>query len=243
MILFALAAATWHWLLQIYRTSLRTHSTETVKDITYLVNDLAVDSVNAFLYWSTGYSVESSRLNGQDHVIIQNLTFFSNLQVVALTLNIIDGQIYWLVKNGLHITMYHANTRIEGTFDVKVTEHASWGYTEISQHALIFLCNRLFWINGQKYITVQEVNQSSCTPISQPAEFTGFVLGLNALKPLPDNFSYVPEVTPDIILSSSFEIRGNYSDFIIQWMEPSNIEYGTLFYCVESTVLQELVYC
>ncbi|XP_073432046.1 proto-oncogene tyrosine-protein kinase ROS isoform X2 [Dendrobates tinctorius] len=225
---------------KIYRTSLRTHSMETIKGITYLVNDLAVDSVNAFLYWSTGYSVESSRLNGQDHVIIQTLTFFSSSQVVALTLDLIDGQIYWLVKNGLHISMHHANTRKEGTFDVKVTEHASWGYTEISQHALIFHCNRLFWINGQKYITVQEVNQSSCTPISQPAEFTGFILGLNALKPLPGNFSHVPDVTPDIILSSSFEIRGNYSDFIILWTEPSNIEYGTLFYCVESRVLQEL---
>ncbi|XP_073532013.1 proto-oncogene tyrosine-protein kinase ROS isoform X2 [Phyllobates terribilis] len=224
----------------IYRTSLRTHSVETVKGSTHLVNDLAVDSVNAFLYWSTGYTVESSRLNGEDHAIIQNLTLFSSSQVVALTLNLIDGQIYWLVKNGLHINMYHANTRREGTFDVKITEHASWGYTEISQHALMFHCNRLFWINGQKYITVQEVNQSSCTPISQPAEFTGFILGLNALKPLPGNLSHAPDVTPDIILSSSFEIRGNYSNFIIQWKEPSNIEYGTLFYCVESTVLQEL---
>ncbi|KAM4043716.1 proto-oncogene tyrosine-protein kinase ROS [Anomaloglossus baeobatrachus] len=225
---------------KIYRTSLRTHSLETIIVSTYLVNDLAVDSINAFLYWSTGYTVESSRLNGQDHVIIHNLTFSSSSQVVALTLNLIDGQIYWLVKTGLDIHMYHANIRKEGTFDVKVTEYESWGYSEISQHALMFHCNRLFWINGQKYITVQEVNQSSCTPISQPAEFTGFILGLNALKPLPGNLSHAPDVTPGIILNSSIEIKGYYSDFTIQWTEPSNIEYGTLFYCVESAVLQEL---
>ncbi|XP_040286016.1 proto-oncogene tyrosine-protein kinase ROS [Bufo bufo] len=226
---------------KIYRTSLRTHDSETVKVISSLVNDLAVDSVSAFLYWTTGYTVESSRLNGQDHVVIQNLTLSSTLQVVALTLNLKDGQIYWLVKNGLHINMYQANTRSEGMFDMKVTQHASWGYSEISQHALMFHCNRLFWINGQKYITVQEVNQSSCTPLSQPAEFTSFTLGLNALKPFPGNFSYAPEVIPGIILSSSFKIRGNYSDFIIQWTGPSNTEYGSLFYCVESTVLQELL--
>ncbi|XP_075719818.1 proto-oncogene tyrosine-protein kinase ROS [Rhinoderma darwinii] len=226
---------------KIYRTSLWTHASETVRAIRYLVNDLAVDSVNAFLYWTTGYTVESSRLNGQDHVIIQNLSLFSSLQVVSLTLNLEDGQMYWLIKNGLHINMYHAYIRKEGTFDVKVTEFASWGYSEISQHALIFHCYRLFWINEQKYITVQEVNQTSYTTISQPAEFTSFILGLNALKPLPGNFSYAPKVIPDIILGSSFEIRGNYSDFIILWTETSNTEYGTLFYCVASAVLQELL--
>ncbi|XP_044147095.1 proto-oncogene tyrosine-protein kinase ROS [Bufo gargarizans] len=226
---------------KIYRTSLRTHDSETVKVISSLVKDLAVDSVSAFLYWTTGYTVESSRLNGQDHVVIQNLTLSSTLQVVALTLNLKEGQIYWLAKNGLHINMYQANTRSEGMFDMKVTQHASWGYSEITQHALMFHCNRLFWINGQKYITVQEINQSSCTPLSQPAEFTSFTLGLNALKPFPGNFSYAPEVIPGIILSSSFKIRGNYSDFIIQWTGPSNTEYGSLFYCVESTVLQELL--
>ncbi|XP_069831031.1 proto-oncogene tyrosine-protein kinase ROS isoform X2 [Dendropsophus ebraccatus] len=213
---------------KIYRTSVRTYASETVKVTRYLVNDLAVDSVNAFLYWTTEYTVESCRLNGQDHV-------------VGLTLNIIDGQIYWLVKNRLHINMYQANTLKEGTFDVKVTEHESWGYSEISQHALMLHCNRLFWINGQRFITVQEINQSFCTPISQPAEFTSFILGLNSFKPLPGNFSYTPEVTPEAILSSSFKIRGNYSDFIIQWTKPSNIEYGTLFYCVKSAVLQELL--
>ncbi|XP_056419568.1 proto-oncogene tyrosine-protein kinase ROS [Hyla sarda] len=222
---------------KIYRISLKTRASETVKVTWYLVNNLAVDSVNAFLYWTTEYTVESSRLNGQDHMIIHNLTLFSGSQVAAMTLNLNDGKIYWLVKNGMHINMYHTNILKEGTFDMKIIEHASWGYSEIAQQALMLHCDRLFWINGQKYITVQEVNQSFCTPISQPAEFTSFTLVLNALKPLPGNFSYAPEVIPDIILISSFEIRGNYSDFIIQWTKPSNIEYGTLFYCVKSAVL------
>ncbi|XP_071997816.1 proto-oncogene tyrosine-protein kinase ROS isoform X2 [Engystomops pustulosus] len=226
---------------KIYRTSLKTHTSETVKAIRYLVNDLTVDSVNAFLYWTTDYTVESSRLNGQNYVVIQNVTLLANTQVVALTLNIKGGDIYWIVRNGLHINMYHANIQTEGSLYMKITEHESWAYSEISQNALIFHCNRLFWINGQNYVTVQEVNQSSCTPISQPAEFSSFILGVNALKPLPGNFSNAPQVLPDIILSSSFKIRGNYSDFFIQWMEPSNTEYGTLFYCVESRMLQELL--
>ncbi|XP_075057024.1 proto-oncogene tyrosine-protein kinase ROS [Mixophyes fleayi] len=226
---------------KIYRTSLRKFTRDTVTLVRYLVTDLVVDSLNAFLYWTTAYTIESSRLNGQDHLIIQNLTLFSSTQVVALTLDLKDGRLYWLVKNGFLINLYNANIRKHGLFDIKVTEFAHWSSSEISQHALMFHSDRLFWINGQKYITVQEVNQSSGTPFSQPAEFTTFTLVLNPLKPLPGNFSYTPEVIPDMIPSSSFEISGSYSHFLILWKEPSNIEYGTLFYCVESTVLHELL--
>ncbi|KAM8952993.1 proto-oncogene tyrosine-protein kinase ROS [Pelodytes ibericus] len=223
---------------KIYRKHIDTPALETVKSVNYLINDLAVDSLNAFLYWSTSYTVESSSLNGQKHLIIQNLTLFSSTQVVALTLEIKHGLLYWLVKDGLNINMYNTKLREHGSPDNRVTEFASWSYSQISQHALMFSSNRLFWINGQKYITVQEVSQSTCTPFSEPAEFTAFSLVLKSLKPLPGNFSYTPDVMPDMVPSSSFEVKGNYSLFLISWKEPLNVEFGTIFYCVESKILQ-----
>ncbi|XP_072264904.1 proto-oncogene tyrosine-protein kinase ROS isoform X2 [Pyxicephalus adspersus] len=226
---------------KILRTSIRSYFTEEVIVGRYLVTDVIVDSINAFLYWTTDYTVETSRLNGENHIIIQNLTLFSSTQVVGLTLDFVNGWLYWLVKNGLAINLYSTKVQKDGSGEVKVTEFASWSSSEISQHALIFYSDRLFWINGQKYITVQEVNQSSCTPFSQPGEFIGFTLVTNNLKKLPGNFSQTPAVIPGIIPSSSFEIRGNYSHFIISWKRTSNIEYGTLFFCVESTLLHEML--
>ncbi|XP_068089471.1 LOW QUALITY PROTEIN: proto-oncogene tyrosine-protein kinase ROS [Hyperolius riggenbachi] len=227
---------------KIYRTSLQTFESEVVNVGMLLVTDMAVDSINAFLYWTTEYSVETSRLNGQGHRIIQNFTLFYSAQVVALALDFENGWLYWLVKNGLDINLYRLHVQQDSSRanDAGITEFTSWSYSEISQHALIFYSDRLFWINGQKYITVQEVNQSSCTPFSQPAQITAFTLVLNNQKTLPGNFSHPPEVIPDRVQSSSFEIKGNYSHFIIHWKAPSNIEYGTLLYCVESTVLQQM---
>ncbi|XP_018419020.1 PREDICTED: proto-oncogene tyrosine-protein kinase ROS [Nanorana parkeri] len=226
---------------QIFRTTIKTFLTDVVNVGRHLVTDVTVDSINAFLYWTTDYTVESSRLNGQEHLIIQNLTLFSSTQVVALTLDFKHGWLYWLVNNGLIINLHRTNIRKDGSNEAKVTEFASWSESEISQHALMFYSDRLFWINGQKYITVQELNQSSCTPFSQPGQFIGFTLTGKNLNKLAGNFSHTPEVIPDFIPSSSFEISGNYSHFIISWKAPSNIEYGTLFFCVESTVLHQML--
>ncbi|XP_075453845.1 proto-oncogene tyrosine-protein kinase ROS isoform X2 [Ascaphus truei] len=225
---------------KIYRKPLGSLEIDTVTAVKYLAKDLAVDSINAFLYWSTDYTVESSRLNGQSHLTLQSLKLFSSTQVVALTVDLKYGLLYWLVKDELNINMYSAALRRDGSTDVRVTEFASWSSSEISQHALMFHSDRLFWINGQKYITVQEVNQRTCNPFSQPAEFTAFTLALKSLKPLPGIFLFNPNVIPDLVPSPSFEIRGNYSSFLILWKEPLNVEYGTVFYCVESKLLHQL---
>ncbi|KAM5165195.1 LOW QUALITY PROTEIN: proto-oncogene tyrosine-protein kinase ROS [Mantella aurantiaca] len=63
----------------ILRTSIKTFITEVVNVGWHLVTDVAVDSTNAFLY-TTDFTVEIGRLNGQEHLIIQNVTLFSNTQ-------------------------------------------------------------------------------------------------------------------------------------------------------------------
>eukprot|EP00079_Xenopus_tropicalis_P035726 XP_017949497.1 PREDICTED: proto-oncogene tyrosine-protein kinase ROS [Xenopus tropicalis] len=226
----------------VYRKQLATAGAETVVVAQYQVNDMAVDSVNAFLYWTTDFTVDSSRLNGQNYKLIQNLTLFSNKQVVALTLDLKFADLYWIVKDGLKLNLYKSGLRKDGSTNavVKVIEFASWSTSEISQHVLMFYSDRLFWINGQKYITVQEISQPACTHFSQPAEFSTFTIFHNSLKPLPGNFSYIPRVIPDVVPSSSVEIRGSYSSFVVLWKRPENVDYGTIFYCVKSNKLQQL---
>ncbi|XP_053316144.1 proto-oncogene tyrosine-protein kinase ROS [Spea bombifrons] len=225
---------------KIYRKPLSSPDIEVIRSVSYLVNDMAVDSTNGFLYWSTDYTVESSKLNGQKHSVIQNLTLFTSRQVVALAMDFKHCLLYWLVKDGLNINLYHSKLRDDGIPDAPITEFAFWSSSEIWQNALMFHSDRLFWINGQKYITVQEVNQRICTAFSQPAEFTAFTLVLNSIKPLPGNFSYTPKVIPDLVPSSSFKIQGNYSHFLVVWKGTLNVEYGVVFYCVESKVLQHM---
>ncbi|NWX24129.1 ROS1 kinase, partial [Aegotheles bennettii] len=224
----------------IYRKSLLGGHTDVVAHVVYLVKDLVVDAVNGYLYWATTYSVESSRLNGEEYLVLQEQLQFSGKQVVGLTLDLTYGFLYWLVQDSLCLNLYRISLCKEGCGNAIVTEFAAWSTSEVSQGALEYYSGRLFWINSLQFITTQEVNQSLSIPFSQPLEFTTFALVHTSLKPLPGNFSFTPKVIPDSVPRSSFRIKGNSSSFHIMWSPSTNVEWGTVFYCVGSKALQSL---
>ncbi|KAM6138202.1 proto-oncogene tyrosine-protein kinase ROS [Phoenicopterus ruber ruber] len=222
----------------IYRKSLLGGPMDVVAHVVFLVKDLVVDSVNGYLYWATMYSVESARLNGEEYLMLQEQLQFSGKQVVGLTLDLTYGFLYWLVQDSLCLNLYRVSLCKEGCGNAIITEFASWSTSEISQGALEYYSGRLFWINSLQFITTQEVNQSLSIPFSQPAEFAAFTLVHTSLKPLPENFSFTPKVIPDSVPESSFRIKGNSSSFHITWSPSTNVEWGTVFYCVGSKALQ-----
>ncbi|XP_009904369.2 proto-oncogene tyrosine-protein kinase ROS [Dryobates pubescens] len=222
----------------IYRKPLLGGHTDIVAHVVFLVKDLVVDSVNGYLYWATTYSVESARLNGEDYLLLQEQLQFSGRQVVALTLDLTYGFLYWLVQDSLHLNLYRVSLCKEGCGDATITELAAWSTSEISQAALEYYSGRLFWINSLQFLTTQEVNQSLSIPFSQPAEFAAFTLVHTSLKPLPGNFSFAPKVIPDSVPESSFKIKGNSSCFHVTWSPSTNVEWGTVLYCVGSKALQ-----
>uniref|UniRef100_A0A8C0ZF63 Tyrosine-protein kinase receptor n=1 Tax=Cyanistes caeruleus TaxID=156563 RepID=A0A8C0ZF63_CYACU len=235
----------------IYRKSQWGGHIDVVAHVVFSVKDLVVDSVNGYLYWATMYSVETTRLNGEEYLMLQEqLQFsdkylmlqeqlqFSDKQVVGVTLDLTYGFLYWLVQDSLCLNLYRAPLRKEGCAKVIVTEFAAWSTSEVSQGALEYYSGRLFWINRLQFITVQEVNQSISIPFSQPAGFTAFTLVQASLKPLPGNFSSTPKVIPNSVPESSFRITGNSSSFHITWSPSTKVDWGTVFYCVGSKALQ-----
>ncbi|KAM6405293.1 proto-oncogene tyrosine-protein kinase ROS isoform 3-T3 [Pluvialis apricaria] len=225
---------------KIYRKSLLGGHMDVVAHVTFLVKDLVVDSVNGYMYWVTMYSVESARLNGEEYLMLQEQLQFSGKQVVGLTLDVTYGFLYWLVQDNLCLNLYRISLCKEGCGNAIITEFAAWSASDISQGALGYYSGRLFWISSLQFITTQEVNQSLSIPFSQPAEFAAFTLVHTSLKPLPGNFSFTPKVIPDSVPESSFRIKGNSSSFHITWSPSTNVEWGTVFYCVGSKALQSL---
>ncbi|XP_056199990.1 proto-oncogene tyrosine-protein kinase ROS [Falco biarmicus] len=222
----------------IYRKSLLGGHMDVVAHVVFLVKDLVVDSINGYLYWATVYSVESTRLNGEEYLMLQEQLQFSGKQVFGLTLDFTYGFLYWLVRDSLCLNLYRVALCKEGCGNAIITEFAAWSTSEISQSTLQYYSGRLFWINSLQFITTQEVNQSLSIPFSQPAEFAAFTLVHTSLKPLPGNLSFTPKVIPDSVPESSFRIKGNSSSFHITWSPSTNVEWGSVFYCVGSKALQ-----
>ncbi|ELW48811.1 Proto-oncogene tyrosine-protein kinase ROS [Tupaia chinensis] len=217
----------------IQRQSLLTGYTDVVTHVKQLVNDMVVDSVGGYLYWTTLYSVESTRLNGESLLVLQAQPWFSGKKVIALTLDLSDGLLYWLVQDSQCIHLYTAVLRGQSAGDTTITEFAAWSTSEISQNALVYYSGRLFWINGFRVITAQEIGQRTSVSVSEPAKFTQFTIIQTSLKPLPGNFSFTPKVIPDSVQESSFRIEGNASSFQILWNAPPSVDWGVVFYSVE----------
>ncbi|XP_051711345.2 proto-oncogene tyrosine-protein kinase ROS isoform X1 [Oryctolagus cuniculus] len=217
----------------IQRQSVLTGHTDIVTHVKLLVNDMAVDSVGGYLYWTTLYSVESTRLNGESSLTLQAQPWFSGKKVIALTLDLSDGLLYWLVQDSQCIHLYTAVLRGQSTGDTTITEFAAWSSSEISQNALMYYSGRLFWINGFRIITAQEIGQRTSVSVSEPAKFNQFTIIQTSLKPLPGNFSFTPKVIPDPVQESSFRIEGNASSFQILWDAPPAVDWGIVFYSVE----------
>uniref|UniRef100_G1RSK1 Tyrosine-protein kinase receptor n=1 Tax=Nomascus leucogenys TaxID=61853 RepID=G1RSK1_NOMLE len=217
----------------IQRQSVLTGHTDMVTHVKLLVNDMVVDSVGGYLYWTTLYSVESTRLNGESSLILQAQPWFSGKKVIALTLDLSDGLLYWLVQDSQCIHLYTAVLRGKSTGDTTITEFAAWSTSEISQNALVYYSGRLFWINGFRIITTQEIGQKTSVSVLEPAKFNQFTIIQTSLKPLPGNFSFTPKVIPDSVQESSFRIEGNASSFQILWNGPPAVDWGVVFYSVE----------
>ncbi|KAI4539430.1 hypothetical protein MG293_010822, partial [Ovis ammon polii] len=218
----------------IQRQSVLTGCTDIVTHVKLLVNDMVVDSVGGYLYWTTLYSVESTRLNGESPLVLQAQPWFSGKKVIALTLDLSDGFLYWLVQDSQCIHLYTAVLRGQSSAgDTTITEFAAWSTSDISQNALMYYSGRLFWINGFRIITAQEIGQRTSVSVLEPAKFNQFTIVQTSLKPLPGNFSFTPKVIPDAIPESSFMIEGNASRFHILWNAPEAVDWGVIFYSVE----------
>ncbi|XP_058163307.1 proto-oncogene tyrosine-protein kinase ROS isoform X2 [Dasypus novemcinctus] len=217
----------------IQRQSVLTGHTDIVTHVKLLVNDMVVDSVGGYLYWTTLYSVESTRLNGESSLTLQEQPWLSGKKVIALTLDFSDGLLYWLVQDSQCIHLYTAVLRGQNIGDTTITAFAAWSTSEISQNALMYYSGRLFWINGLRIITAQEIGQRTSVSVLEPARFNQFTIIQTSLKPLPGNFSFTPKVIPDSVQESSFRIEGNASRFQILWNAPPAVEWGVIFYSVE----------
>ncbi|XP_006840039.1 PREDICTED: proto-oncogene tyrosine-protein kinase ROS [Chrysochloris asiatica] len=219
----------------IQRQSVLTGHTDIVTHVKMLVNDMVVDSVGGYLYWTTLYSVESTRLNGESSLTLQaqGKKWLSGKKVIALTLDLSDRLLYWLVQDSECIHLYTAVLRGQSIGDTTITEFAAWSTSEISQNALMYYSGRLFWINGFRIITAQEIGQRTSVSVLEPAKFNQFTIIQTSLKPLPGNFSFTPKVIPDLVQQSSFRIEGNALSFQILWDAPPSVDWGVIFYSVE----------
>lgn len=70
------------------------------------VQDLALDTAEARMYWTTSSTVETAHLDGQGHRILQKLPSFSGQYILGLATDTRGRLLFWMVKDLNKLTIF-----------------------------------------------------------------------------------------------------------------------------------------
>nr|XP_012141859.1 PREDICTED: proto-oncogene tyrosine-protein kinase ROS isoform X2 [Megachile rotundata] len=203
-----------------------------------IVKELMIDSLEAYLYWSTGHAVEVARLNGQDRRYYHSDEIFNGKQVMGLTLDTENRYVYWIVRSyesGSIVYRAPTSERIPMSHKI-VPEKVSALQHPNMQGPLCYFSEHLLWLQDDRNAVIGDLSGQNTAVIN------GITLsGLHmvavmdpALHQYPKNLtSETVVVLPNAVNYSSIRVEGIWRNFNISWDPVENINYGTVFYEVK----------
>ncbi|XP_045468365.1 proto-oncogene tyrosine-protein kinase ROS isoform X2 [Harmonia axyridis] len=205
--------------------------------ISAVAKELEIDSVKAYIYWSTGYAVECAHLNGVDKIDYRKAKFFSGKQVMGLTLDMDHKNLYWIVRGSEGSNLFKAP--MAGYIDTKhITVEKVANLRNPLEGPLSYFHNRLLWLQDDKTAVVSDLLGQNIATLRESAitDLTTVYVVDPTLHNLPESDSIKIEdivVIPNIVQRNSIKVFGNSDSFNVSWYPVTNVNYGTVFYEVQ----------
>ncbi|XP_076667958.1 receptor protein-tyrosine kinase sevenless isoform X2 [Andrena cerasifolii] len=203
-----------------------------------IVKELMIDSMEAYLYWSTGHAVEVARLNGQDRRYYHSDEIFNGKQVMGLTLDTENRYVYWIVRSyesGSIVYRAPTSERIPMSHKI-VPEKVSALQHPNMQGPLCYFSEHLLWLQDDRNAVIGDLSGQN-TAIINGITLSGLHMVAvmdPALHQYPKNLtSETVAVLPNAVNYSSIRVEGTWRNFNISWDPVENINYGTVFYEVK----------
>ncbi|OAD52465.1 Proto-oncogene tyrosine-protein kinase ROS [Eufriesea mexicana] len=203
-----------------------------------IVKELMIDSLEAYLYWSTGHAVEVARLNGQDRRYYHSDEIFNGKQVMGLTLDTENRFVYWIVRSyesGSIVYRAPTSERIPMSRKI-VPEKVSALQHPNMQGPLCYFSEHLLWLQDDRNAVIGDLSGQN-TAIINGITLSGLHMVAvmdPALHQYPKNLtSETVAVLPNDVNYTSIRVEGTWRNFNISWDPVENINYGTVFYEVK----------
>nr|CAD7427324.1 unnamed protein product [Timema monikensis] len=208
------------------------------------VKELVIDSVHAFLYWSSGHGVECARLNGMQRRDYYPKEIFSGKQVMGLTLDMDRQAVYWIVRSYEGSKLYQAPTAemIPTGQKVEPIMVSSLQYKNI-EGPLCYFNDHLLWLQDDRNAVIGDLSGQNAALISGMS-----LSGLNvvavtdpALHRHPRDYIGGDEINviPETVQNSSIRVSGKWEKFRIEWEPVISVNYDQVFYEVKVDTLDQ----
>ncbi|XP_018353318.1 PREDICTED: proto-oncogene tyrosine-protein kinase ROS isoform X2 [Trachymyrmex septentrionalis] len=203
-----------------------------------IVKELMIDSLEAYLYWSTGHAVEVARLNGQDRRYYHLDEIFNGKQVMGLTLDTENRYVYWIVRSyESGSIVFRAPTSERISMNQKITpEKVSALQHPNMQGPLCYFSEHLLWLQDDRNAVIGDLSGQNTAVINGITLSSLYMVTITdpAHHQYPKNLtSETVVVLPNAVDFDSIRVEGTWRNFNISWDPVKNINYGTVFYEVK----------
>lgn len=193
--------------------------------------DMKIDSINGFLYFSTGHAVGYCRLNCRSELKkeFSRMETYSGKKVVGLTLDFDMKRIYWIVRGSDDSKLISAPLVETDNYSINLEEFSL--SAKNIQGPLAYLSNRLLWLQDDHTVAVSNLTGNNVAHISN-TEFKNLnnFFVFDPTQHVIPNFIHPLNVVPEAVDYSTIEIIGKWDNFQINWKPIKTITYGNVFY-------------
>ncbi|XP_014362622.2 proto-oncogene tyrosine-protein kinase ROS isoform X1 [Papilio machaon] len=198
--------------------------------IVTVAKELTIDSLAAYIYWSTGHAVEAARLNGENRIIYYPAQLFSGKQVMGLTADLEKKWLYWLVRSYDGSELHRAPTadkistgisEVSGSLVSRLSGTATLG-------PLCYFSGRLVWVADAARAVVSDLAGR------YTADLMPRVHVIAVRDPTVHAQSEYIIAIPETINASSIAIVGSWERFNVTWAPARrvNLQHAKVFYDV-----------
>jgi len=188
--------------------------------------EITLDSARALLIWTTGHSIEISRLNGRNQQNLVSVGLFSGIRILSVSVDTEAERIFWLTRSSTGSALFQMNYN-RGTSTETPKEIARFEETSFTG-PIRFFSERLLVLQSGSQAMIQELNGGdSLIPIDSISNIT-HVLVVDEEKRGPVGSNQ--NVTPSGVLPWSISLNGKWDIFTISWQAVSESRGGAIFY-------------
>ncbi|XP_070506786.1 proto-oncogene tyrosine-protein kinase ROS isoform X3 [Chironomus tepperi] len=194
------------------------------------VREIKIDSLRGNIYYSTGLTIESCRLNGKNERKYFRVQPYSGKLVMGLTLDMDNQIVYWIVRSHLGSSLFSAKFmdlmgEDDEPIEYKLTERNLSG-------PLTHFSDRLVWRQNDKTIVFGDIQGKNLAFFENEKlnGLTCIVVIDKTHHQFPDNVFGEVSVIPEQVSEDSIQIIGTYKFFNITWKPVKNVNYGKVYY-------------
>lgn len=195
-----------------------------------MAQEIAVDSYKGLLLWSTGHSIEMSRLNGYAHGTLFQNGMFSGKQIMGMTLDTEQSRIYWITRSASGSVVQRLQYNIRGAQLPMVI--ANYEDTSITG-PIRYFNDRLIWLQGSSEAVITDLygqGKSSLKLSTVPNITNIHVKDQGALKYPGGLPKSKVQVNPHPVPMWSVDVTGQWNNFTVVWRPVNNTTYGKVLY-------------